>query len=131
MNNTQLAIDIYIIWSIGAPLVLVAAVLWQSNRITELQKELKDVRETLGRRIVNSRDEIFEELNLIKADVEFIDNEQEEMKSNINCLDDRLKLLEVTEDDVDDIFDDDEYNRKLHEVIDSIDGLFEEKKDGD
>ena len=133
-----IVIDIYIIWTIAAPLLLIAAVLWQSNRITELRKELTDVRDALGRRIVNSRDEIYERIDRIEADQEFMDNEQEEMRGNIDIINDRVSVLEFESDPDNDIelFEsetDEEYNRKLHEVIDSLESMFEtneEKGDG-
>ena len=133
-----IVIDIYIIWTIAAPLLLIATVLWQENRITELRKELTDVRDALGRRIVNSRDEIYERIDRIEADQEFMDNEQEEMRGNIDIINDRVSVLEFESDPDNDIelFEsetDEEYNRKLHEVIDSLESMFEtneEKGDG-
>ena len=133
-----IVIDIYIIWTIAAPLLLIATVLWQENRITELRKELTDVRDALGRRIVNSRDEIYERIDRIEADQEFMDNEQEEMRGNIDIINDRVSVLEFESDPDNDIelFEsetDEEYNRKLHEVIDSLEPMLEtdeEKGDG-
>ena len=133
-----IVIDIYIIWTIAAPLLLIATVLWQEKRITELQKELRDVRDALGRRIVNSRDEIYERIDRIEADQEFMDNEHEEMRGNIDIINDRVSILEFESDPDNDIelFEsetDEEYNRKLHEVIDSLETMFEtdeEKGDG-
>ena len=130
MNNT-IAIDIYIIWTIAMPCALLACVLWLLERVKEQRKELTDVRESLGRRIVNSRDEIFEQINQLTSDIEFIDNEQEEMRGNIDILNDRLSLVETAftvEEEPADIFDEEEYNRKLHEVIDSIGELMNDKK---
>ena len=130
MNNT-IAIDIYIIWTIAMPCALLACVLWLLERVKEQRKELTDVRESLGRRIVNSRDEIFEQINQLTSDIEFIDNEQEEMRGNIYILNDRLLLVETAftvEEEPADIFDEEEYNRKLHEVIDSIGELMNDKK---
>ena len=130
MNNT-IAIDIYIIWTIAMPCALLACVLWLLERIKEQRKELTDVRESLGRRIVNSRDEIFERINQIEADTDFIDNEQEEMRGNIDILNDRLSLLETActvKEEPADIFDEEEYNRKLHEVIDTIGELIDKEK---
>lgn len=154
MNNRLLVIDLFIVWCILAPIVLIVFTFWLDDRINKLQKELYDIRDILGKRISNVRNDLEQEV-LIRID------SLEDAESEISALADEIHSLQIatsnpkvtvpsmfyTYDDVfeyedvknfeadpgDDPFDDELFDERVHEAIDSIDKSFDEvmTDDGD
>lgn len=154
MNNRLLAIDLFIIWCILAPIVLIICTFWLDDRINKLQKELYDIRDILGKRISNVRNDLEQEVSIRIDSLEDAESEIDALADEIHSLqidtsnskvtvppmfytyDDVFEYEDVKNFEADpenDPFDDDQFNERVHDAIDSIDKSFDEvmTDDGD